>query len=97
MELNTFPFKKLKPRPESGRDCVMCAEFVRQRNSAVSKAHRLVYHSTLGLGLIKKKKGNSAERPSRKTDMPPAFPVITLPEIQRYLAHKKQRHPRTLQ
>jgi len=62
------------PRPESGFDWLICAEFARQRGQPcpggqqlhrnvqrfrgglVFKAHRLLYHSTLGLRVMKKKK-----------------------------------------
>ena len=36
------------------------------RGGLVFKAHRLVYHSTLGLGVIKKKNGQSEEGVLRK-------------------------------
>ena len=57
----------------------------RFRGGLVSKAHRLLYHSTLGLRVIKmtKKSGGAGELADR--------------QVQGYLAHKKLPPPRSLQ
>ena len=46
-----------------GLDCLICAELARQRADTclVFEAHRRVYHSTLGLRVIKKKKDTHLE------------------------------------
>ena len=68
----------------------------------VFKAHRLLYHSTLGLRVTKKREEAS---PDCRTDFHPSrvskwvwshltsCPVL----VQGHLAHKKRRPPRTLQ
>jgi len=42
--------------PDFGWRCLVTSECVRFRGGLVLKAHRLLYHSTLGLRVIKKKK-----------------------------------------
>ena len=63
----------------------------RFRGGLVSKVHRLVYHSTLGLRVIKKKK--KKKRQPRATQRPPPGPRRSVGVIQGYLAHKKQPPP----
>ena len=60
---------------------------------AVFKAHRLVYHSTLGLTVIKKKKkGAHTLAPHRNA--PVCIPLANAAAaVQGYLAHKKQHSP----
>ena len=67
----------------------------RFRGGLVFKALRLVYHSTLGLRVIQKKK----KRKRRKNLRHEAANRLeeAMIEVQGYLAHKKQRPPRTLQ
>ena len=99
-DVRQLPSKKwLKPGPESGLDCLICAEFDRHRTAQrcpgfrvqgfdsvcscvcpacpsggtaqaadtaireglVFKAHRLVYHSTLGWRVMKKKNAMCAD------------------------------------
>ena len=63
----------------------------------VFKAHRLVYHSTLGLGVIKKKKSPGGGHGLRVEGASPHCGMAHHWVLQGYLAHKKQRPPRTLQ
>ena len=65
------------------------------------KARRLVYHSTLGWRVIKKKKkeqgfGVRVSGPSPLCPLEPALGFHIL-GVQGYLAYKKTRPPRTLQ
>jgi len=61
----------------------------RFRGGLVFKAHRWLYHSTLGSGVIKKEK--KSEPRGRKGADDDRLASSTL---QGYLAHKKRRHPR---
>jgi len=57
----------------------------RFRGGLVFKAHRRVYHSTLGLRVIKQKRSC------------PACTRCSSPALQGFLDHQKQRPPRTIQ
>jgi len=61
----------------------------RFRGGLVFKAQRLVYHSTLGFRVIKKKKNSQLSRTRFAPGMSQG--------LQGYLAHKKPPPPRTLQ
>ena len=65
------------------------------RGGLVFKAHRLVYHSTLGLRVIKKKKKRSPFSCEYSTDRPSSYLRGATPcvEVQGYLAHKKSPTP----
>ena len=67
----------------------------RFRRGLVFKAHRLLYHSTLGLRVIKKKKKvtcDSGERGRKPVELP-RFRTLALLVLQGYLAHKKTPTP----
>ena len=105
-----------KPRPESGRDCLICAVFdgdrdagcksdvpwagggwlcvrasslllhrnvQRFRGGLVFKAHRLVYHSTLGLRVIKKKKKQAVPGAAPPSKSLPWLRLMTASERRR--------------
>ena len=59
------------------------------------KAHRLLYHSTLGSRMIEKKKDPGSRIIQRKKEHG-RHHVRLLEGVQGYLAHKKHPHRRTL-